>query len=398
MDLFYKNKFIMAVLIVLPLYNFSQNSIYKEEYNINTFLAPNKITMSKTIITNNNNYVYALSQNYSCKNNFLTINQFDIKSKKINVIKIKKEKNLNTLFAESIYSFVVTDNKIIFLTNSSIFIFLLNNGEYKLESTIANIKSFTKLYCLNSNEILLYVNYNFHPLDVQEKHLWAKLNLSNNQIYSHKIMDNQNVRFSYFVNDWISTYNGLIAYAQTTDYNIKIFNQDFNVIDSIVSEQLVNNKSYMKFISNGDEYSSDEMNEIKKADDTLLTRIQKIFLLDSTHILAILKLPNTKNMKFDIWHKNNNSWSLIQIDTLPYYYETGKKYDNFNNKITGFFGNFDGLTYLKNNEFYFFYFPFIENIISDSFDRKKDYDDKINELTREGKLYYGIKKISIIKY
>ena len=71
-------------------------------------------------------------------------------------------------------------------------------------------------------------------------------------------------------------------------------------------------------------------------------------------------------------------------------------YTSKNNAVSGFYGNESVICYTYNKEFYYVYFPFKENAITSSYDVKKDYDDKINELTRKKELYYGIKKLKVI--
>ena len=397
MALDFKNKQLMAtIILLLPLIAFTQNTIYNEIYNLNTKLAPKKVSMDKSIISYGDNFIYFFGQHYSIDKNELVIKEFNTVSKSLSLLKINKTKENKGLFTENITSFNILKNKCVILTNENIYIFEKTNNSFIIKKIITNKYSFSCLYKINSSDLLLYVNYNFHPMDAQYKHAWGKLNLDGDSLYFVKKMGNDNARFSYFVNNWISTYNGLIAYANTTDYSIRLYNQKFELLDSIKSNFKSSNIPLLKYISNGDQYSADEMTQIRKADDTLLTRIQKIFLLDSTHLLVIIKLPKTRNMQFDIWVKKSDKWGISKSNTLPSYYETGKSYDLSNNNITGFFGNFDGLVYANNFEFYFCYFPFIENIISNSFDFEKDYNDKINKLTRENQIYYGIKKIKII--
>ena len=209
-------------------------------------------------------------------------------------------------------------------------------------------------------------------------------------------MDDNNVVFSPMLNSWISVYKGMIAYAQTTDYTIRFYDENFNLFDSIKSNSLDKNKDYLELIPDGKSYSLDEINRTQEADDSLLTRIQKVFLLDSTHLLLTLKQPKTHHLLYDIWEKKNLTWTKIKSEDLPGHYEDKSKYTKENNSITGFYGGLTGLSYAGNNEFYFIYFPFIENPISSSFDYQKDYYDIVNEMTRQNKLYYGIKKLKII--
>ncbi len=386
----------MAMVILQPLCVFSQNTIYKEVYNLNTKYAPDKLTPSSSIMAYHDGFVFSIAKFNCIEKDFLVIKQYNIKKQNLSLIKIKKTKENKKLFSESIFSFAVTENKLVIITGYNIFIFDKKNDDLQLKKVLKNKQSFTRVFRLNSKNLLLYVNYNFHPLDSPDIHVWAKLNLDGDSIYSVKKMGDESKQFTYFVNEWISTYKGLIAYAHTTDYTIRLYNQNFEQVDSIKSDLMNVNLPLLKYISSGDEHSSDEMTAIRKADDTLLTRIEKTFLLDSTSLLAIIKLPKTNYLRFDLWKKINTKWSITKTNTLPSYYQKGGAYNEKNNELTGFFGNYDGLIYAGNFDFYFFYFPFIENITTKSFNFEEDYNDKINKLTREKQIYYGIKKIKIL--
>ncbi len=310
MELIINKVKLMAAVILLPLVFKTQNTVYSEVYNYNTKIESKTGGTYKTIITYNAGYVYGVSQNAAYDTKVLEIKEYDTKTKETKFIEIKKSKELKPLFNEHIDAIGVVKNKIVIINNNCIFIFTKNGTDYTLNKSIKNNGSFNRLYQLNTNELLLYVNYNFHPLDESNKHTWSKLYLDKDSLGAEKRMGDENVQFSYFVNEWLSTYKGLIAYAHTTDYTIKIYNENFIQIDSIKSDYLDKNKSVLKLIPSGDDYSVDEMNKILKADDTLLTRIEKIYLLDSIHLLVTLKQSNTSHLKYDIWKKNSNGWVI----------------------------------------------------------------------------------------
>lgn len=393
---YFKKKLLSVIILLLPIVTFTQNIIYTEEYNQNTYLKSKKVPYNVTCAVYYNNFVYALSSFSAINGKELAIYKFDKLTNKTTFITIKKNKDTEELFEKSVNSFQLCTNNLIILTGFKIFIFEFSNSEYKLLKVLKNDKGFSKILTLNDKEFLLYCNYNYHPLDVLDKHSWAKLNLETTTISDFTVMGDENVLFSYFVNSWISTYKGLIAYSHTSDYSIRFYNSQIKLVDSLKSELFNNNKKFLHLLPRGDDYSADEMYKIRDADDTLLSRIEKIFLLDSTRILVTVKLPKLKYMRYDIWSKRSGTWQISKTDTLPCYYQKGMAYTPQNNAVSGFYGGMDGLCYGTNNEFYFFYYPFKENVITDSYDPKKDYDDKINEMARKKELYYGIKKLKIL--
>ncbi len=388
---------IAAAVFLLPLFSIAQNTIYSEEYNYNTKLAPVRPGTEQTIIYYNAGFVYTVPLRGAYDTDVLTINRYDPNNKSLKTITIKKTKDNKMFFNQYIDAIAFLGNKLVTLNYKYIFTFVkINDAEYKLSKVIKNDGSFNRLFALTPKEVLCYVNYHFHPLDEANMHTWAKLNITNDSLGAEKHMDDGNVLFSYFVNSWLSTYKGLIAYSHTTDYSINFYNDKLEIIDSIRSNKLDQNKVKLYSLPDGSGHSVDDMNAISKADDTLLNRIQKIYLLDSTHLLLTVKQAKTKHYIFDLWQKTEKGWIIKKSSDLPSYYEDGKEYTGANNSVTGFFGNFDGFVYAGNNDFYFFYYPFMENVISKSYNSQVDYFDKENELARKKELYYGIKKIKVL--
>lgn len=387
----------MAAVLLLPLYYCAQNTIYSEIYNYNTRVSPPTPVPDKAIIYYNEGCVYTTFSRAAFDTDVLRILEYTTQTQKIRVIELKKTKELKRLFNHYIYGIAVTKNKLIIVTGDDLLVFAKDKGTgYTLWKTLKNESSYNKVYPLKDNELLLYTNYNYHPADVLNPHTWAKFYTDRDSVGAEKYMDRDNLVFSYFTNEWLSTYKGLIASAHTTDYSIHFYSDQFIMIDSIKSGLLDKNREKLSLLPDGSGYSSDEMNKIRKADDTLLTRIEKIFLLDSTHLLVTLKQSNTIYYKFDVWQKTKGQWHLSKSQELPSHYEAAKAYTAANNSIHGFFGNGDGLVNAGKDGFYYVYFPFRENVISKSFDAQTDVFDKTNELMRKKELYYGIKKIKVL--
>lgn len=390
-----------AVLIALIVLAFntaglSQNIIYSELYNHNTGIAANTYSPGRTISCFDNGTLFSLPVRSAMGNDAIKVLVFDTKTKKSEIRKIQKVKELKKLFNEQIESIAHIRNKLVLIAFDYIYIFTLDKKpEYKLRKMIKNDGSFLNLQPLNDHELLCSVNYQYHPLDENHMHTWAKLNLATDSLGPEYYFDEENVRFSSLPNQWISAYKGLIAYAHTTDYKILFYNSDFSLIDSIQTNVLNENRANLNLIPDGTDYTLEEMKRIGQMDDSLLTRIEKVFLLDSTKLLIIQKQPRTHYLKYDLWKKTNGKWGIDKTQSLPGHYDNGVAYSAANNYVTGFYGNFAGLSYAGQNEFYFVYYPFIENPVTKIFDYQRDYYDKTNELMRKNQLFYGVKKLKI---
>jgi hypothetical protein len=206
-------------------------------------------------------------------------------------------------------------------------------------------------------------------------------------------MDDQNVKFSHFANSWISVYNGLIAYSNTTDYRIRFYNDRFIQVDSVFSSEFDRNKNFLskrKF----DDFSKDEVYALKQFADSNLTRIEKVFLIDSLTLLVTKKLPMSNLSEFDLWRKNDGVWRILRSERTGRFYENGQSYNAENPPCFELYGNMTGISIID-RDFYFVYFPFLPWFSCNRFNMKKDYDEKINAAARKVELYYGISKFKI---
>ena len=390
--------FVFVIFSILGNILRSQNAIYTELYNLNSGAKPQTTAPNRTLSCFDNGVVYSVGARAAMGGNSISIYAFDTKSQKMQIFSIKRTSELKKLFNEQIETIAHLKGKLVIIAFDYIYIFGQKDKAYQLKKKIKNNGSFLKLYTLNSSELLCYVNYQYHPMDEEHQHTWAKLNLENDSLGSEHYFGTENVRFSSLSNEWISTYKGMIAYAHTTDYKILFYNSDFKRLDSIQTQGLKANQNKLALVPDGTDYSMEEIAKISAADDTLLARIEKIYLLDSINLLVIQKQPNTHYLKYDLWKRDGLSWIMAKSQTLPGHYESGVNYSKKNNEITGFYGNYSGLAYAGNNEFYFVYYPFTENPISESFDLQSDYYDVVNDLTRKKQLFYGIKKLKIRAY
>lgn len=381
-----------AFLLLIAFFSQAQNLHLEYLSNIKTPIKSERSFMNSIVIAKHNNIIYFTDKNPTNLEKRITIYSYDYEKNKYDSLLISKEKHTKDLFGDRRLSICVTDKDLIILTDNDIFVFKIKNKILKFSKKIKNPKFFNDIYYLENNEFLLYVNYDFHPMDAKNKHVWGKLNIEEGKIIVEKKMPDDNVMFSYFVNKWISTYKGLIAYSMTSSYNIKFFDSKFNPIDSLVSNKLDSNGTYIFNLEKINRNSKEGIYEIKKLEDSVLTRIQKIFLLDSTHILVLLKLPKYKNYVLDSWEKSGAIWLQKNTATVPAFYKEGEAYSKKTPPVFSLFGNVNGLIYLEKRKFISVYYPFRDYIETESFNRKIDFDNPTNEIVKKGDIFYGIQE------
>ena len=386
----------MVTIILLPLLFNAQSVNLKEVTNNNLLISGNETSVANKILSaENGDYLFFTTRSRSVITKNRCIYRINKKSYQIDTLKITSSKNVKSFIDEMFFSFDVTDDKIIILTDMEIIVLTYEKNVISFSSKIKNTYYFNYIKKLNNKDFFLYVNYNFHPLDAIDKHVWAKYNLDENKITGIKKMDETNSIFSHSTNSWVSVNNGIIAYANTINYKIKLYDSNFNCIDSIISNKLDNNSTHIEEIRSENNYSKEGITNMIKIDDINLKRIQKIFLNDSHHILVMVKSPKTFKCEFDFWQKKDNKWQLNESKVFSNFYEEGQVYHSENDLLEGFYGNVNGISYDQNNNFNIIYFPYMKNVVTTSFNLETDYNDVLNKMVNDKSLYYGIKKYKI---
>ena len=391
------NKFYYVVaILLLPHFFYSQDKLIEEISNVKTIIKSDaSASMDKIISCSYDDEIYFTTQSNYRSLNYRCIYILNNNKSSLDSITIFRNNKTKDFFEERFFSFAIVKNKIVLLTDPHIVTLTFKKNKIEEISSIKNEKFFNTVKLLDDNYLFLYINYNFHPFDSPDKHVWAKLNLKSNKIEDLKKMNEENSIFSHFVNNWVSVYKNEIAYSMTSKYKIYLFNKNFELYDSIISNKLDSNQIFLNSLKLKNNYSKDDINEIMKKDAEFLKRIQKIFLLDSTHLLVMLKLPKTSNCEFDLWVKKNGSWSINKTSIINNSYVANQFYDEKNTLFDAFFGNVNGIVYKGNFEFSTIYFPYLENIKTNSFNINTDYNEKINNLVKKNELYYGIKNYRI---
>lgn len=314
-------------------------------------------------------------------------------------VELPKNKNNKLLCEERVSSMTLCDKRLVVVGNYHIF--LLNfNADYsglKLIGKIKNEDNFTFSKLVGS-QVFLSVLYDFHPLDAPHKHIWGLYDVGKGELVKREIMPDDDVKFSYFVNQWFSTYGDKIAYARSTSYHIGIFDNQFNLIDSIVSDELSGNFETVKEIQSKDFHSKFQISHLKLLDDSLLTRIRKVYFTNDSTMFVLLKLKQSNQLRLDIWVKNKeeNKWLKHGEAQLPLWYEEGQVYSQNNLRtLTDFYQNVFDLVYVNNQIFELWYYPYMPVVSTSDFNAKKDYYEIQNKSVIEGNSSMGVKKIRI---
>jgi len=299
---------------------------------------------------------------------------------------------------ERILSFTVLNDFFILIGSQKIYIFNApeKSGEIVLRHEIPNKYGLTESYKLDDKTVFLRVFYDYHPLDESDKHVWAKLNPRSGKIWSIKKMSDQDIAFSYFVNNLVDVHQGQILRSESTQYLLRIYDKNFNVIDSIYSKELdsINNVD-RSFIKSTNFFSKAKISKLKKYDDSLLTRIRKSFFLNDSTIMVLLKPKQKEKLRVDVWRRSGEFWNLHLQDSSSIWYEEGESYDDENLIYSDFYQNVCDLVYLGGYSFIRFYFPFIQTLNVENYNENRDYLKKQRNTIQNGKAPLGIKLLKI---
>lgn len=320
---------------------------------------------------------------------------YDIGNQQQSTLAIIPKRKYKSFFDERILSFSICGTQYVFVCNNSIFVLHRTRGnKLQFVARLKNEYSFTNSFTLGKN-ILLYVCYSFHPEDVKNKHVWATLNLTENHLSQVALQTDDNALFGFFVNNWIDVCDSKIVYARSSEYTITIHNDQFQQIDSIKTTEFDGNKPYVKQLKERNLSSKDAISTLRQTDDSLLTRIRKVYFLTDTTLFVLIKLAGKQELRADYWLKSKGEWARIHQDFSPIWYEEGKSYSNEETIYTDFYQNTFDFPYYGNNQFYLVYFPFIPTISTTNFNKDEDYFFLQNEAIKNNELYFGIKEYHV---
>ncbi len=302
---------------------------------------------------------------------------------------IIKQKGKRGVKNERIIQFAILEDKLIVLSNASIHFYHRFGNQFVLGKSIKNQYSFSGMDRLGNN-LLLYVCYPFHPLDQEETNVWAKLDLSKQQITEVHSPAIDNTKFGCFVNSWVSTFGTTIAHASTSEYKVVFYNEFYEPIDSIVE----NEKHFSvdtSIVNKLKLQSKDAISNFMKLDEEKFTRIRKVFMLDDNHLLVLSKLsqsvlpPNGK-ARLDFWVKGSKGWEKKNQIFGDDMYRKGEVYDEQHPFLGNIYQNMYTIC-VREGRLYCVSFPFYPKIVTQSFDMSKDIDSYFKD---KSEFYYGL--------
>ena len=240
---FFRTLSILLLLLARALPIFGQL-----EYSANTLhdfptLRENTNQISST--TDGNLSIITTKFHFSNTNRPVII--FDRKENKASELILQKNKWNKMFNASTITSMTLIQSQLFVVTNLALFEIRINQNQLNAEIVFCekNTDNFQQSYKLG-DQIFLSVFYNFHPQDAKHRHIWALYDFNDKRIKQRTIQQERDVEFSHFVNKWFDTAEETIYYAQTTRYFVGIYNKQFQLIDSISSNEWLENEEKLK--------------------------------------------------------------------------------------------------------------------------------------------------------
>jgi len=229
-------------------------------------------------------------------------------------------------------SCLTVNDKYIAIKCDSIYIFERNSK--KLINFFSSYHS-NEIKFLDSNRLLIYKNYDFHPLDDSIKTNLIIYNIEKKQLISSIKPQFNYIGYTHLVSEYIAVNSDKIAFAQTMPYDVKIFStKDLSQISEI-TEAFNNDPKQLEKIDSLHQVHNHNFSDVKefifklKAIDSI-TRIEKVLFLTDDTLLISKKIPQSgfKERALDVWvlNKKNKKWSCIVKDQ---FYKTEKNDTNY---------------------------------------------------------------------
>jgi hypothetical protein len=325
----------------------------------------------------------------------IVIHTYNTETKESGKVKIENPKSAKAMLSERLESFAVNGNKLAVISSDHVLIFeLTSKSSMRCIATLENKLSFRKCLPLGDG-FLLYVNYKFHPLDAEHNHVWAKLNVNKKEIENVKIQSDQYSVFGSLLNSWIDTRGSKVVYADPLNYAITFYDENFVATDSIRSNEFDGNKFHYDNFTRADEYSKEAIYGLMAVDDSLLTRIRKVYYLNDSTVMALITRPGSESVRADYWQKRDGTWNRIYQDFSTPWFADGASYSKEQLTYADFMQNVYDFPYAGNNSFFLPYFPYIPVVTTSNFNRNTDYFKPQNDAIQQKELYFGIRQVSI---
>lgn len=342
--------------------------------------------------------IYTVTRSFSANGRY--IYWHDLRTNRHDKMELEAPKK-SGLSSSTLYSIQKSGEQFILVGSDDIFIFeKQSSSKCKLIKSIRNDKNNFHYIAPFGDRFFLYIDYQFHKLDAEHRHIWAFLNPKTYEIENLTLRPEENTLFSSLINSWVDVCGEKIAYASTTEYKVRIFNGNFKVEDSISTDELVGNASFMESLKSHNTDSKDGIMELRDHEEKILTRIRKVYFLNDSTIALLLHPPVTNesmrdSVQMHYWQKQNGTWQKIRTDYSTQWFREGGTYSAQKIPYNDFYQNANDIPYLGEYNFCEVYYPYISTTTVDQFNVDRDYFAKQNEAIRSKKPTLGVKIIHV---
>jgi hypothetical protein len=321
---------------------------------------------------------------------------YDMTSKNVDTIKIINKNSTNFLSNERIDDLCVNGRVVALVTSEMIHIFKYDSTSKSL-NIVKSIEN--KYYVKNAhrlgNGFLFEISYNFHPRDSKTKNYWSFIDTNNFEIIKEYNPVTNNHLFGSFVNSWVSTFDNQIAHAHTDKYQIDFYDVGLSKIDSIYFDTILVDQKVVDSLQRKKSLSKSSIEALMEFDKNMFTRIRKVYYLNKSNILILLKTPiENKDLRLDWWVKKEGKWCLESSEYSSMTFLDGETYNRNKQPFSLFYQNMADFVYLQNNKFATINYPFYPIQDIKSYDQT-NYRNNYNSYLQSNQVLYGITYVKI---
>ncbi|MDR0971133.1 MAG: hypothetical protein LBM25_01950 [Bacteroidales bacterium] len=322
------NKKVRAFAIMalaLPFGLFAQSKVI--DYDT-TIFTKDKIDCiyNNIILSFNNDTLYFIDEKLAHKNKYkkVKISGLDTKTNKMFSFYFSA-KNCNNLKDKRnhISRFWIKDNNLYINVSNHIYVFNKNkDNEYVFQKEVNKPKEGENYdaFPLKDNKILLYKNYLglFDTFD--ESTCWLLYDLEKEEVIQRKeYLNFPSPILTYFgPRDIISISNDRIFYSPANEYKILIYDFNLNLVDSIVHQKknwIMVDEEKEKQVLNKYEEPIERLNAFSNYFWDSTSSIMRLFTSNDYLIVVYKGFNDSIKLEiglYDVWHKENNEWKLIE--------------------------------------------------------------------------------------
>ncbi len=172
-----------------------------------------------------------------------------------------------------------------------------------------------------TNDLLIFgIQYYYHPKDQKLNSGLVTYNITKDRFTNAQEINLNNMEWSLFAHDWVSSKNNMIAFSQSTDYKIKIYDTSLYLVDSIIytpeNWKVFNNNILQKYRDSVLGFNSKNVIYYLMPFKEKYSRIESVFFKDHETLIVVYfnfsGLINEESAKkyLDIWKLKNGRWVL----------------------------------------------------------------------------------------